>query len=71
MVRDPAVRRAVLGEVVEGLADAGLVVSAVVRSPLTGADGNVEFLVSVARTGTPVGVAALDLVAPTEPEVVA
>ncbi len=44
IVRDPVVHRSVLGEVVDGLAAHGLVVTAVIRSPLTGADGNVEFL---------------------------
>jgi 23S rRNA (cytidine1920-2'-O)/16S rRNA (cytidine1409-2'-O)-methyltransferase len=68
VVRDPAVRREVLGEVVDGLADAGIVVSAVMRSPLTGADGNVEYLASAARTGARVDAAALDLVAPPDAE---
>jgi 23S rRNA (cytidine1920-2'-O)/16S rRNA (cytidine1409-2'-O)-methyltransferase len=68
IVRDPAVRRAVLGEVVDGLADAGLVVSAVMRSPLKGADGNVEYLASGARTGTPVDAATLDRVATSDAE---
>ena len=45
IVRDPEVHAAVLREVVAGLGDAGLWVSAVVPSPLRGADGNVEFLV--------------------------
>ena len=44
IVRDPLVHRAVLSEVVDGLAAHGLTVTAVIRSPLTGADGNVEFL---------------------------
>jgi 23S rRNA (cytidine1920-2'-O)/16S rRNA (cytidine1409-2'-O)-methyltransferase len=65
IVRDAAVRRAVLGEVVDGLADAGLVITDVMRSPLTGADGNVEFLARGARTGTRVSDAVLDVVAPT------
>ena len=64
IVRDPEVRRAVLGEVVAGLGDAGMVVTDVMRSPLTGADGNVEFLAHAARAGTPVTPAALDAVAP-------
>jgi 23S rRNA (cytidine1920-2'-O)/16S rRNA (cytidine1409-2'-O)-methyltransferase len=45
VVRDPAVHRAVLHEVRDGLRAAGLHVVAVVASPLKGADGNVEFLV--------------------------
>jgi 23S rRNA (cytidine1920-2'-O)/16S rRNA (cytidine1409-2'-O)-methyltransferase len=63
IVRDGAVHRAVLGEVVAGLAAHGLVVTAVMRSPLTGADGNVEFLaraVASGAAGTPVTDAALD-----------
>lgn len=66
IVRDPAVHRAVLDEVVDGLAGHGLVVTAAMRSPLTGADGNVEFLARAARretAPTPVGAAALDALA--------
>jgi 23S rRNA (cytidine1920-2'-O)/16S rRNA (cytidine1409-2'-O)-methyltransferase len=44
VVRDPAVHRAVLHEVRDGLRDAGLQVLDVMVSPLRGADGNVEFL---------------------------
>ena len=44
VVRDPAVHRAVLHEVRDGLRDAGLHVVDVMVSPLHGADGNVEFL---------------------------
>ena len=62
-MRDPAVHRAVLGEVVLGLAAAGLNVGGVMRSPLTGADGNVEFLARAAKVGTVVSATALDLVA--------
>ncbi len=50
VVRDGAVRRAVLGEVVEALGEEGLGAVAARRSPITGADGNVEILV-LARTG--------------------
>jgi 23S rRNA (cytidine1920-2'-O)/16S rRNA (cytidine1409-2'-O)-methyltransferase len=45
VVRDPAVHRAVLREVRDGLRRAGLHVVDVMASPLRGADGNVEFLV--------------------------
>jgi 23S rRNA (cytidine1920-2'-O)/16S rRNA (cytidine1409-2'-O)-methyltransferase len=45
VVRDPAVHRAVLHEVRDGLRDAGLHGVDVMVSPLRGADGNVEFLV--------------------------
>jgi len=44
IVRDPAVHRAVLHEVRDGLRDAGLQVVDVMVSPLRGVDGNVEFL---------------------------
>ena len=44
VVRDPAVHERVLHEVMFGAADAGLTAIDVIRSPITGADGNVEFL---------------------------
>jgi 23S rRNA (cytidine1920-2'-O)/16S rRNA (cytidine1409-2'-O)-methyltransferase len=44
VVRDPDVHRAVLREVVDVLAQHGLGVVGLLRSPLRGADGNVEFL---------------------------
>jgi 23S rRNA (cytidine1920-2'-O)/16S rRNA (cytidine1409-2'-O)-methyltransferase len=49
VVRDPAVHRAVLHEVRDGLRDAGIHMVDVMASPLKGADGNVEFLVRAAR----------------------
>jgi 23S rRNA (cytidine1920-2'-O)/16S rRNA (cytidine1409-2'-O)-methyltransferase len=45
IVRDPDVHPSVLREVREGLGGAGLFVVDVMPSPLTGADGNVEFFV--------------------------
>jgi 23S rRNA (cytidine1920-2'-O)/16S rRNA (cytidine1409-2'-O)-methyltransferase len=70
IVRDPAVHRAVLDEVIEGLAAHDLVVTAVIRSPLTGADGNVEFLARAARRGAPAATAVraadLDALVPVE-----
>ena len=62
IVRDPLVHRAVLGEVVDGLARSGLGVRGVVASPLKGADGNVEFLVHVGHGAPSVGSEALDAV---------
>lgn len=62
VVKDPAVHRAVLDEVVDGLAAAGLVVTDLMVSPLRGADGNVEFLAWVEKRGTPVPAAARDAV---------
>jgi 23S rRNA (cytidine1920-2'-O)/16S rRNA (cytidine1409-2'-O)-methyltransferase len=49
IVRDPAVHAAVLREVVDGLDGQGVGVTAVVASPLRGADGNVEFFVRARR----------------------
>ncbi len=60
VVRDPTVHRAVLHEVRDGLRDAGLHVVDVMRSPLTGADGNVEFLVHCDRRGPALDDARLD-----------
>ncbi len=44
VVRDPHVWRRVLGEVGDGFASGGAGMMAVMTSPITGADGNVEFL---------------------------
>jgi 23S rRNA (cytidine1920-2'-O)/16S rRNA (cytidine1409-2'-O)-methyltransferase len=63
IVRDPAVHAAVLHEVVDGLAASGLFVTAVVASPITGADGNREFLVRADRCGPRLDPAALDSIA--------
>jgi 23S rRNA (cytidine1920-2'-O)/16S rRNA (cytidine1409-2'-O)-methyltransferase len=60
IVRDPDVHAAVLREVVAGLDDAGLGVTAVTPSPLRGADGNVEFLVHARRGAATVAAEALD-----------
>ena len=57
VVRDPAIHRHVLDQVVGGLATAGLPPEAVMPSPRRGADGNVEFLVHC-RRGTPGTLAA-------------
>jgi 23S rRNA (cytidine1920-2'-O)/16S rRNA (cytidine1409-2'-O)-methyltransferase len=60
IVRDPEVHAAVLREVVAGLDDAGLGVTAVVPSPLRGADGNIEFVVHARRGRATVHSGALD-----------
>jgi 23S rRNA (cytidine1920-2'-O)/16S rRNA (cytidine1409-2'-O)-methyltransferase len=52
IVRDPQTHREVIARVAAGLADAGLPVVALIASPLTGADGNREFLAYVDRAGT-------------------
>jgi 23S rRNA (cytidine1920-2'-O)/16S rRNA (cytidine1409-2'-O)-methyltransferase len=63
VVRDPEVHRDVLLGFGKAAADAGFVPRGLIRSPLTGADGNVEFLAElaldgdVARTGWPSRVA--------------
>ena len=65
VVRDCAVHRDVLGEVIAGLTAHGLVVADVIRSPLKGAEGNVEFLALVAKasqTSTTVSTDRLDAV---------
>jgi 23S rRNA (cytidine1920-2'-O)/16S rRNA (cytidine1409-2'-O)-methyltransferase len=60
VVRDPVVHRAVLGEVVADLDAVGLGVTAVIASPLQGADGNVEFLARASRGPSTVTPEALD-----------
>ena len=55
IVRDPAVHRDVLLRVADGLAAAGLPVVAGCASPITGRDGNREFLVHVRRGAAPIG----------------
>jgi 23S rRNA (cytidine1920-2'-O)/16S rRNA (cytidine1409-2'-O)-methyltransferase len=69
VVRDPEVHRAVLHEVRDGLAAAGLFVVDVMESPLRGAAGNVEFLVRADTTGPALGDPRLDacVTAPVSP----
>ncbi|MGH9214933.1 MAG: TlyA family rRNA (cytidine-2'-O)-methyltransferase, partial [Acidimicrobiales bacterium] len=54
VIRDPEVWRRVLDEVVIALRATGAAIMGAMVSPLTGADGNVEFLVH-ARAATPSG----------------
>lgn len=54
VIRDPATHAAVLHQLVVDVADAGFGLHGLMRSPLTGTDGNVEFL---AHLGEPSGVA--------------
>lgn len=61
IVRDPTVHRAVLDEVVSGLATIDVGVQAVVASPINGAGGNREFLVHARRA--PVRVTPAELAA--------
>jgi 23S rRNA (cytidine1920-2'-O)/16S rRNA (cytidine1409-2'-O)-methyltransferase len=60
VIRDPAVHRAVLDEVSDGLERHGLVVVDATRSPLLGASGNVEFLLHVKPSGSRVDPGVLD-----------
>ena len=62
IVRDKMVHRAVLSEVVEGLASNGLGVCSITASPLRGADGNVEFLVLVRHCEPSIADSELDAV---------
>jgi 23S rRNA (cytidine1920-2'-O)/16S rRNA (cytidine1409-2'-O)-methyltransferase len=62
IVRDPDVHRAVLTEVIDALADAGVGVIALTVSPLRGADGNVEFLAHARRSAPRVTAADIEAV---------
>ena len=63
VVRDPRVHFAVLVEVVDALAERGIVVVDALRSPLRGADGNVEFFLYGRKDGPPVESAVLAQIA--------
>jgi 23S rRNA (cytidine1920-2'-O)/16S rRNA (cytidine1409-2'-O)-methyltransferase len=52
VVRDPAVHARVCRDVTEWLTGAEWTVAGVVESPITGPEGNVEFLIAAHRTGT-------------------
>jgi 23S rRNA (cytidine1920-2'-O)/16S rRNA (cytidine1409-2'-O)-methyltransferase len=52
VVRDPAVHRQVLEAVLASAADAGLAPQGVLRSPLRGPKGNVEFLLWARQGGS-------------------
>jgi 23S rRNA (cytidine1920-2'-O)/16S rRNA (cytidine1409-2'-O)-methyltransferase len=53
VVRDPALHARVCDEVVAWLAGAGWTVDGLVPSPITGPEGNIEFLVAARRGGVP------------------
>jgi 23S rRNA (cytidine1920-2'-O)/16S rRNA (cytidine1409-2'-O)-methyltransferase len=53
VVTDPGTHQRVLAEVLEAAADAGLAPIDVIRSPITGGDGNTEFLALLVRDETP------------------
>jgi len=60
VVRNPAVRRAILREVREGIVGLGLAPVALVPSPLVGPAGNVEFFTLVRANGAAYDDAAVD-----------
>lgn len=62
VVRDATVWRRVLGEVADAFAARGTPVVGAMASPITGATGNVEFLVHVRRGGAACDDAVLDAV---------
>lgn len=52
VVRDPAVHERVCAEVRDWLEGQGWTVAGIVQSPITGPEGNVEFLIAASRSGT-------------------
>jgi 23S rRNA (cytidine1920-2'-O)/16S rRNA (cytidine1409-2'-O)-methyltransferase len=60
VVRDPEIHRQVLHEILNFAQAQGYVVLGLIRSPLLGPKGNVEFLAWLARSGTPAPAATLD-----------
>jgi 23S rRNA (cytidine1920-2'-O)/16S rRNA (cytidine1409-2'-O)-methyltransferase len=73
VIRDPALWRRALDQVVDAFAAAGAAAAGLMRSPLRGGDGNVEFLLAVSAPGpggvptvsTPSAVLDLDAVVAT------
>ena len=59
IVRDPRVHRAVLGDVLGWAAARGLAPQGLIRSPIQGADGNVEYLVWLRPSAASKDVSAL------------
>ena len=53
VVRDPAVHARVCAEVADWLSGQGWTVATLSRSPITGPEGNVEFLIAAARVDRP------------------
>jgi 23S rRNA (cytidine1920-2'-O)/16S rRNA (cytidine1409-2'-O)-methyltransferase len=49
VVRDPAVHQAVCDEIAANVASLGWRVLSVIRSPIAGGDGNIEFLLGAVR----------------------
>jgi 23S rRNA (cytidine1920-2'-O)/16S rRNA (cytidine1409-2'-O)-methyltransferase len=70
VVRDPAVHRSVLENVLRSAAAAGFSAAALIRSPLKGPAGNIEFLAHLKWESQPVEFAAqemIDMIAPPAP----
>ena len=51
VVRDPVIHARVCAEVVEWVAGEGWTVAGVVPSPITGPEGNIEFLLGATKAG--------------------
>ncbi len=62
VIRDVAVRAEVVREVMDDLDRLGLVVVDLIESPITGADGNVEYLAHARRNGSRMSPEAVDRV---------
>lgn len=60
VVREPALHRAAIEKVLAKAAALDLAAGGVIRSPITGPAGNVEFLAWLRRGGTPVGQAQIE-----------
>lgn len=55
IVRDPAVYKRVILDIVTWAGESGLNVISLIPSPITGGDGNIEFLCKLGHDGKPVG----------------
>ncbi len=62
VIRDGAVRAAVVCEVIDELESLGLVIVGLTESPITGADGNVEYLAHARRGATRISADEVDRV---------
>lgn len=68
VVRDPAVHRAILGEVRDAASALGLIAVSLVPSPLLGPAGNREFLLELRRSGSSIENARIARVVGEEPQ---
>jgi 23S rRNA (cytidine1920-2'-O)/16S rRNA (cytidine1409-2'-O)-methyltransferase len=60
VVRDPAVHRAIIDETLGAIRELGAVAVALVRSPLRGPSGNIEFFVLIRHHGVQLDAAAVE-----------